>query len=542
MIRGTYLMGSRTVALPALTGLAALIVLFLAGCGGGGSSMMQQPQPDFIVSASPNSVSAQVGSTTPPVAVTITAVNGFSGSVQVALQGLPTGTTASPSSTFTVNGGMTQSVTFQLSGSAPIGPASITVSAASGSLSHTTQVTLTAQAIVRTYQNGTVLYLESGNNADTTRIGLETRWGGSIVEVSVNGTEYVNREDTGREIQLSFRDSNRPYWNPTMGGDEDSQGTPTLAWMVNPDSLYTKSQPLEWYVEENGGGVGHPITEDMQVEQTVFAVASQPHTFRAHYKVTHLGSDLHTDAPTEYPAVYTNRDYNQFVYYGGSAPWTNSAVTTTTLPDLPQFSPNFHASEHWGALVNVQNQGLMVYVPSPYPYVDGFSAPDSGGGGPTDNYTNYFAVTPNWTIRPGFVLEGDIYIIAGDLNTARNIVYQLHQTVNEVDISAPLGATDVPSANATVSGTVVVGGWAFDDVGVAKIEVLVDGSSDGTATYGSSRPDVPAVYPGAPVNSGYSYTLDTTKYSSGPHIMNVRVTDMSGNAAVFANVPLIFAN
>jgi len=119
---------------------------------------------------------------------------------------------------------MTQSVTFQLSGSAPIGPASITVSAASGSLSHTTQVTLTAQAIVRTYQNGTVLYLESGNNADTARIGLETRWGGSIVEVSVNGTEYVNREDTGREIQLSFRDSNRPYWNPTMGGDQCCPG------------------------------------------------------------------------------------------------------------------------------------------------------------------------------------------------------------------------------------------------------------------------------------------------------------------------------
>lgn len=80
----------------------------------------------------------------------------------------------------------------------------------------------------------------------------------------------------------------------------------------------------------------------------------------------------------------------------------------------------------------------MVYVPSPYPYVDGFSAPDRGGRGPTDNYTNYFAVTPNWTIGPGFILEGDIYIIAGDLNTARSIVYQLHQAVSEVDISAPL--------------------------------------------------------------------------------------------------------
>lgn len=224
MIRATYLMASRAGVRPALIGLA-LITLLLAGCGGGGSSMMQQPQPDFSVSASPNSVSAQVGSTTSPVAVTITAVNGFSGSKQVALQGLPTGITASPSSTFTLTGGTPQSVTFQLSVSAPIGPSSITVSATSGSLSHIAQVTLTAQAIVHTYQLGTVLYLESGNNTDTARIGLETNWGGSIVEVSVNGTEYVNRHDTGREIQLSFRDGNRPYWNPTMGGDEDNQGT-----------------------------------------------------------------------------------------------------------------------------------------------------------------------------------------------------------------------------------------------------------------------------------------------------------------------------
>ncbi|HEX8801421.1 MAG TPA: hypothetical protein VF772_22550, partial [Terriglobales bacterium] len=124
MIRPTYRMASRAIARPALLGLA-LITLLLEGCGGGASSMMQQPQPDFIVSASPNSVSAQVGNTTPPVAVTITAVNGFSGSVQVSLQGLPAGITASPS-TFTLSEGTPQAVTFQLSGSAPIGQASIT--------------------------------------------------------------------------------------------------------------------------------------------------------------------------------------------------------------------------------------------------------------------------------------------------------------------------------------------------------------------------------------------------------------------------------
>jgi len=94
------------------------------------------------------------------------------------------------------------------------------------------------------------------------------------------------------------------------------------------------------------------------------------------------------------------------------------------------------------------------------------------------------------------------------------VFQQLHQTVSQVDTSAPLGATDTPCANATVSGTVVVSGWTFDDVGIAKVEVLVDGVPDGTGTDGSPRPDIPAVYPGAPANSGYSYSLDTTKYSA----------------------------
>lgn len=80
--------------------------------------------------------------------------------------------------------------------------------------------------------------------------------------------------------------------------------------------------------------------------------------FKAHYKVTHLGNDLHANAATEYPAVYANRDYKQVIYYGGAAPWTNQAVTVTTFADLPQFSGPFYDSEHWAALVDAQNMAL----------------------------------------------------------------------------------------------------------------------------------------------------------------------------------------
>jgi len=62
----------------------------------------------------------------------------------------------------------------------------------------------------------------------TIRIGLETAWGGSIVEVSLNGTNFVNAHDTGREVQPAFYDGNAQYdpcagctgvfgWDPVLG-------------------------------------------------------------------------------------------------------------------------------------------------------------------------------------------------------------------------------------------------------------------------------------------------------------------------------------
>lgn len=519
-------------------GFTLYSLLSLMSCGGGGSSTVA-PQPDFSLAATPASLSTEVGASTSPVTITVIGQNGFAGSVAIMLQGIPPGVTALPSSSFSLAANTNQTVTFNLADSAAVGASSISVVATSGTLAHTAQFTLTAEAIVHTYQSGSMLFLESGTATDIARIGLETMWGGTIAEVSANGTDYVNRCDTGREVQLSFRDGNDRNWNPTLGGDNYDQGTPTEAFTLDANSLYTKAIPLQWMPDFYGGGAGRPVPGDVLVEQTITAVTDHPHTFKAHYKVTHLGNDLHTNTVQEYPAVYTNRDYNRFVYYGGTSPWTNGTVTVTQFPDLPQFSPVLYVPEHWGALLDTQNMGLTVYVPSQYPYVVGFSAPAPGPGGPTDNATNYFAPTPWLTLTPGLVFEGDIYLIAGDYVTARQIVYQLHQGLNPPDIFAPTGTIDTPSAGSTISGVTNVAGWAIDDVKVAKVEVLVDGTSDGVASYGLPRPDVAAVYPSAPLNCGFSYSLDTTKYLNGPHSLTVRISDASGNIAV---IPSLLVN
>ena len=52
---------------------------------------------------------------------------------------------------------------------------------------------------------------------------------------------------------------------------------------------------------------------------------------------------------------------------------------------------------------------------------------------------------------------------------------------------------------------------------ISTVQVKVDGTAVGNATYGLSRPDVCAVYPGRPgcPNVGYSYSLNTSTLSVG---------------------------
>jgi IPT/TIG domain len=127
-------------------------ILCLAfGCGGGGPTQTAIPAPspapsaDFSITLSANSLTLAQGATSAPINVSVTPQNGFAGSVQIALSGVPTGVISNPASSFTVAAGASAPILFGATSAAGTGNFTITAQGTSGSLSHSAILALSIQ-------------------------------------------------------------------------------------------------------------------------------------------------------------------------------------------------------------------------------------------------------------------------------------------------------------------------------------------------------------------------------------------------------------
>jgi hypothetical protein len=195
------------------------------------------------------------------------------------------------------------------------------------------------------------------------------------------------------------------------------------------------------------------------------------------------------------------------------------------------------------ASVDSSNNGLSVFAPTDYPYDVGVSFPGSGGSGPTGDATYYQRPISVATFGPSAIVEGDVYLIAGNYASAREVVYGLHQLQSPSDIFPPMGNLEIPAANATVSGNnVQISGWAFDDTAVSSVSIFVDDVLKGNAVYGSNRPDIATVWPHAPVQCGWTFSLDSTSLTNGNHTITIHATDTSNNEAILAPISVTIRN
>jgi hypothetical protein len=106
-------------------------------------------------------------------------------------------------------------------------------------------------------------------------------------------------------------------------------------------------------------------------------------------------------------------------------------------------------------------------------------------------------------------------------------------------LTTPKGWVDQPQGT-TVSGSITILGWAIDQgatsgTGVDSVQIVVDGSSRGNATYGGTRPDIEGAYGAQFTLSGFTLPLDTSAFAPGTHSVQARAhSTVSGQISTYA--------
>jgi hypothetical protein len=111
---------------------------------------------------------------------------------------------------------------------------------------------------------------------------------------------------------------------------------------------------------------------------------------------------------------------------------------------------------------------------------------------------------------------------AGNATTSASVKV----TVNNADTTPPTVSITSPANNATVNGTVTVSATAADNVGVASVQLQVDGANVGAAD----------------TSSPYNFSWNTTSVSNASHTLTAIAKDAAGNATTSASVKVTVNN
>lgn len=107
--------------------------------------------------------------------------------------------------------------------------------------------------------------------------------------------------------------------------------------------------------------------------------------------------------------------------------------------------------------------------------------------------------------------------------------------VNNADRAPSQGVLETPKLGDTLTGIIDLKGFAYAPGGrITSVQVLLDGSTVGTLTYGGARPDacVGLSDVAACPSIGFAGTLDTRRFDNGPHVLGIRIANATGSATV----------
>jgi Concanavalin A-like lectin/glucanases superfamily/Domain of unknown function (DUF1929)/Bacterial Ig domain len=144
---------------------------------------------------------------------------------------------------------------------------------------------------------------------------------------------------------------------------------------------------------------------------------------------------------------------------------------------------------------------------------------------PADGSLNVTGPIDGNTAPPGWYM---LFLVDGNGVPSVAAMVRLAVPAVAADTTSPVVSLTSPVVGATVSGSVVLGATASDDVGVAGVQFLLDGAPMGTEQTG----------PGPT----YSLNWASNSTTNGPHTLSARARDGAGNTTVAAGVGITVTN
>jgi hypothetical protein len=147
------------------------------------AATISSPPPDFTLTLSPASVTVVSGGAGAAVGITAAAINSFTGTVVVAIGGLPAGVSANPA-TLSLAPGVAQSITLTAGLNAAAATSTVTFTGTSGGLSHSATLALTVQVAAMTNAPDVTTY-----HYDVARDGLNAKET-ILTQANVNSAQF----------------------------------------------------------------------------------------------------------------------------------------------------------------------------------------------------------------------------------------------------------------------------------------------------------------------------------------------------------------
>lgn len=270
------------------------------------------------------------------------------------------------------------------------------------------------------------------------KLGIDLKWGGAISYISdksckIEGIDnLINCNDTGRLVQQSYYGTGKidgvfewgsfngndqwPY-NPVQGGDKKFNSSRLIDLEVREDYIYIKSQPLDW-------GKDNYITPSYM--ENTYKI--EDGYIRVDNRFVDFSGWDHPSTTQELPAFYTLSYLDTFVWYDGSTPWTEDALSKRSdlnfwgdaqyIKDCTfRFTePN---SETWCAWVKESdNYGIGLYVPNVDKLVAGrykYNESKEAASGST----NYVAPINQIQLVSFYALEYSYIVTCGSVDDIR---------------------------------------------------------------------------------------------------------------------------